>query len=152
MVVAFNRPVIDFDENSPSLDVTGATVASVSPHIATGEPSNAYLITLTPDGDGAITFSLAANKACADEGICTADGATLTEVPQALGIVAPITVSFRQSLHSVSEGHDLNVTVELSSAHRSVRTRYHPGLGKLDASDLRGGLLGRGGRHLRQGA
>ncbi len=122
VVVAFNRPVIDFDENSPSLDVTGATVASVSPHIATGEPSNAYLITLTPDGDGAITFSLAANKACADEGICTADGATLTEVPQALGIVAPITVSFRQSLHSVSEGHDLNVTVELSSAHRSVRT------------------------------
>ena len=87
VVIAFNQPVADFDQTTPSLSVTGATVASVSAHVAAGEPANAYLVTLTPDGDGAITFGLLADQASAGGGICTADGTTLSEVPS-----APVTI------------------------------------------------------------
>ena len=55
VVVSFSRPVVDFDETSPSLSVNGATVADVEPHVVAGEPAHAYLVTLTPDGDGAIS-------------------------------------------------------------------------------------------------
>ena len=44
VVVAFSRPVVDFDETSPSLSVTGGTVGSVRAHLVAGEPANAYLI------------------------------------------------------------------------------------------------------------
>ncbi len=68
VVVAFNRPVADFDETSPSLSVTGATAASVSPHRVAGEAANAYVVTLTPAGAGDITFGLVADETCADGG------------------------------------------------------------------------------------
>ena len=87
VVVAFNQPVVDFSAASPSLSVTGATVASVSAHVVAGEPANAYLVTLTPAGAGAISFRLVTGQACgANGGICTADGTTLSEVPAALVI------------------------------------------------------------------
>ena len=120
-IVAFNRPVVDFASASPSLSVTGGTVASVSAHVVAGESANAYLVTLTPDGDGAITFQLVANQGCADGGICAADGATLADVPAALVIVPPITVSFDQVSYSEREGNTLIVGVQLSSAHQGVR-------------------------------
>ncbi len=87
-VVAFSRPVADsgFTASSASLSVQGATVASVSAHVVAGEAANAYLVTLTPEGDGAITVSLVAEQACASGGICTADGTKLTEVPDPLVI------------------------------------------------------------------
>ena len=74
VVVAFSRPVVDFAASTPSLSVTGATGTSVGPHLVAGEPANAYLFTLTPDGAGAISFSLVANESCASGGICAADG------------------------------------------------------------------------------
>ena len=111
VVVAFNRPVVDFASDTPSLSVSGATVASVSPHVVAGEPANAYLVTLTPDGDGAITFSLVANEACADGGICAADGTALTSIPAALVIGGPVTVEFGQASYTVAEGGTVEVTV-----------------------------------------
>ena len=87
VVIAFNQPVVDFDQTTPSLSVTGASVADVEPHVVAGEPAHAYLVSLTPDGDGAITFGLLADQACADGGICTADGTTLSEVSS-----APVTI------------------------------------------------------------
>ncbi len=122
VVVAFSRPVVDFDENTPSISVTGATVASVSAHVVAGEPANAYLVTLTPDGDGAISFRLLTGQACgADGGICTADGTALSEAPSELVISAPVTVSFAQTEYSVSEGGMVSVQVRLSTAHQGVR-------------------------------
>ena len=88
VVVAFNRPVVDFAADSPSLSVSGGTVDSVSAHLVNGGPANAYLVTLTADGDGAITLELLTGQTCADGGICTADGATLTDSPEAL-VIAP---------------------------------------------------------------
>ena len=122
VVVAFSRPVVDFDETTPSLSVTGATVASVGPHVVAGEPANAYLVTLTPDGDGAISFRLLANQACADGGICTADGTTLSEVSATLVIGPPVTASFGQSAYPVREGATVSVAVRLSAAHQGVRS------------------------------
>ena len=78
VVVSFSRRVVDFDETTPSLSVTGATVASVSAHVVAGEPANAYLVTLTPAGAGAITFRLVTAQACDGGGICTADGTMLS--------------------------------------------------------------------------
>ena len=122
VVVAFSRPVVDFDENTPSLSVSGATVASVSAHVVAGEPANAYLVTLTPDGDGAISFRLLTGQACgADGGICAADGTVLSEAPSELVISAPVTVSFAQTEYSVSEGGMVSVQVRLSTAHQGVR-------------------------------
>ena len=121
VVVAFSRPVVDFAATSPSLSVTGGTIASVSAHVVAGEPTNAYLVTLTPEGDGAITFQLLTDQACADAGICTADGTTLSDVPAALVIGPPVTVSVGGAAYSVREGSTLTVPVHLSTAHRGVR-------------------------------
>lgn len=44
-VVAFNQPVVDFDHATGSLEVEGASVASVVPHVSADEPAHAYLIT-----------------------------------------------------------------------------------------------------------
>ena len=121
VVVAFSRPVVDFDATTPSLSVTGATVASVSPHLVAGEVANAYLFTLTPEGDGPISLRLVADRACADGGVCSADGTMLTEVPPALVIGPPPSVAFERATYSVGEGATLNVAVLLSNAHEGVR-------------------------------
>ena len=88
VVVAFNRPVVDFAASSASLSVRGATIASVSPHVAAGEAANAYIVTLTPDGNGTITVGLVADQACASGGVCTADSTTLTAIPSPLVIAS----------------------------------------------------------------
>ena len=84
VVVAFSRPVVDPDPAAttwPSVSVTGATIAGISPHMAPGDPANAYLVTLTPTGVGPITFALVPGQSCASGGICTAGGTVLSEVP-----------------------------------------------------------------------
>ena len=78
VVVALSRAVVDFDAGTPSVSIEGATVASVSAHVVGGEPANACLVTLAPEGTGDITFRLVADHSCADGGICTADGAALS--------------------------------------------------------------------------
>ena len=81
VVVAFSRPVVDLAADTTSVSVSGATIAGISPHVVPGDPANAYLFTLTPTGVGPITFALVAGQSCASDGICTADGTVLTEVP-----------------------------------------------------------------------
>ncbi|MXY18353.1 MAG: hypothetical protein F4Y57_15545, partial [Acidobacteria bacterium] len=118
VVVAFNRPIVDPTAGSPSVVVSGATVASVAAHEQAGAPANAYRFTLTPGGDGRITFSLATGKTCDSDGICTADGATLSKAPAAIQILGPGTVSFGSAAYRVSEGGSVNVQVRLSAAHQ----------------------------------
>ena len=115
VVVAFSEPVKDFAADTPSVSVTGATIASVAAHVAAGEPANAYLFTLTPDGDGPITLGLFANQSCASGGICTADGARLSEVPDAYTIEAPVRVSFEETSFTASEGASASIMVSLSA-------------------------------------
>ena len=79
VVVAFSRPVVDFDRATPSVRVTGARVESVAPHVVAGEAAHAYVFELVPDGDGPVGFSLVAYQSCDGGGICTKDGALLTE-------------------------------------------------------------------------
>ena len=121
IVVAFNRPVVDFDETSPSLSVTGATVASVSAHVVAGEPANTYLITLTPESAGSITLTILANQACDSGGICAADGTLLTDVPSAVVIGPPPSVTFERATQNVREGSTVTAYVRLSTAHQGVR-------------------------------
>ena len=81
VIVAFNQPVVDFSDASPSLSVTGATIESVLSHIVAGDPANAYVVTLTPAGASDITIGLVSDQPCADGGICTAGETVLSEVP-----------------------------------------------------------------------
>ena len=115
VVVAFSEPVVDFATDTPSVSVGGATIASVAAHVMPGEPANAYLFTLTPDGDGPITLGLFANQSCASGGICTADGARLSEVPGTYTIEAPVRVSFEETSFTASEGASASVMVSLSA-------------------------------------
>ena len=115
VVVAFSEPVKDFATDTPSVSVRGATIASVAAHVMPGEPANAYLFTLTPDGDGPITLGLFANQSCASGGICTADGARLSEVPGTYTIEAPVRVSFEETSFTATEGATASVMVSLSA-------------------------------------
>ena len=81
VVVAFSRPVVDFAADTRSVSLSGATIAGISPHVVAGDPANAYLFTLTPTGVGPITFALVTGQSCASDGICTAGGTVLSEVP-----------------------------------------------------------------------
>ena len=83
VVVSFNQPVVDFDETTASIAVSGGSLESVAPHVVAGEPAHSYLLTLAPDGEAAITVSLVASQACDAGGVCTADGSTLPQAPPA---------------------------------------------------------------------
>ena len=85
VVVAFNRPVVDFDSATPSITVEGAT-ASVSVHEQVGAPENAYAIELTPDGEGPVSLQVNSGLACGHGAICAADGSGLESVPDKLTI------------------------------------------------------------------
>ena len=91
VVVAFNQPVVDPVAATASVSVAGATVTGVSPHVVAGEVANAYIFTLEPDGYGSITVSLVADQPCDPGdtgGVCTADGRTLSAVPDPHRIAA----------------------------------------------------------------
>ena len=113
MVVAFNRPVVDFSASSPSLNVSGATVTSVAPHLVSGEAANAYLVTLAPVGAGRISVTVNTGRACGDGGVCTVDGTVVSAVQGSLVIRAPVAVSFGAAAYSVREGAALEVPVVL---------------------------------------
>ena len=82
-----------------------------------GEPANAYLFTLEPADGGAVTFALVADQACADGGICTADGTTLSAVPATHTIPGLVTVSFGEPVYTVTEGRTAGVLARLNRAH-----------------------------------
>ena len=86
VVVTFSRPVADFAPDSPSLAAQGATVASVAPRAAAGEPAHAYTVTLAPHGDRPVSFALLSGQPCHTGGICTADATPLDHTPAALTI------------------------------------------------------------------
>ena len=115
VAVAFSRPVADFAADTTSVSVTGATIAGISPHVAPGDPANAYLFTLTPTGVGPISFALVAGQPCASDGICTADGTVLTEVPDSHIIPArstgPVVASITSSAtHPTKDGFTVTIT------------------------------------------
>ena len=122
VVVAFSRPVKNFAAETPSLSVTGAEVTDVAPHIEAGAPANAYVLTLDPTGDEAVSVKLVADVnddgVCTADEICTADGTPLTGVPEtAHTIPGPVQVSFDEAAYTVTEGRTVEVVVELDRTH-----------------------------------
>ena len=118
VVIAFNRPVVDFTKDTPSVSVTGATIDSVDYHGEAGVAAHAYKFKLVPDGSGDITFTVLTDKACdsATGGICTADGATLATTPTAgYRITEQISVNFAQGAYTVAEGATVEVGVTLTA-------------------------------------
>ena len=119
VVVAFSRPVVDFAADTTSVSLSGATVAGISPHVAPGDPANAWLFTLTPTGVGPIAFALVAGQSCASGGVCTADGTVLTEAPASHVIppraTGPAVISIASSAtHPAKDG--FTVTIAFSES------------------------------------
>ena len=117
VVVAFNQPVADPDPAAttwPWVNVQGATVESVNPHIVPGDPANTYLFTLTPTGVGPITFALVAGQSCASGGICTAEGTVLTEVGASHVIPPPAHVKSIESDATHPTKDPFTVTITFS--------------------------------------
>ena len=83
VVVAFSEAVTGVSADTPSVAVTGASIASVQAHTEEGI-ENAWVFFLDPEGEGDVTFALAADAACASGGICTAGGTPLTQAPGAI--------------------------------------------------------------------
>ena len=115
VVIAFNQPVVDFENDTPSLGVQGATVDSVAPYFVTGESANAYQVTLIPDSAASISISLLAGQNCANSGICTADGGELVEAPAARTIYPAVTASFGQATYDAPEAGSIQIALMLSS-------------------------------------
>ena len=80
VVVAFSAPVAAFGADTPSVSATGASVDGVQRLDKEGL-ENAYVFFLTPEGHQAIVFRLHANRACTDDGICTADRRQMSNSP-----------------------------------------------------------------------
>ena len=85
VIVAFSDAVSGIAADTPSVEVTGATVSSVQAHTEAGI-ENAWAFVLAPEGIGDVTFTMVADAACASGGICTGGGTVLTQVPAALTI------------------------------------------------------------------
>ena len=81
VVVTFNRAVAAIALDTSSVELTGATLASVSPLGETAE-ANDWVFYLAPDGAGPIGFTLRTERPCdgSAKGICSADGAELSSV------------------------------------------------------------------------
>ena len=78
VIVTFSLPVQSFEKTTPSVSLTGATVRSVSQHQEEGL-ENAWIFFLEPEDNEDIVFTLAAGQSCDAGGICTQDGATLSQ-------------------------------------------------------------------------
>ena len=119
VVVAFNQPVVDFSASSPSISVQGGAVKSVGPHLVAGEPANAYVVVLTPDGAGPVTFSLVSGQSCASSGVCTAGGTVLSEVPapHVIALPPPVPVTATMTSDAAHPTKDpFTVTIVFSEA------------------------------------
>ena len=88
VVVTFSEAVSTIAASTPSVQVTGGSVALAQAHTEDGL-ENAWIFFLTPEGNGDMTFTLSAGAACDSGGICTAAGTTLTEVPAARTLPGP---------------------------------------------------------------
>ena len=78
VIVTFSLPVQSFEKTTPSVSLTGATVRSVSQHQEEGL-ENAWIFFLEPEDNEDIVFTLAAGQSCDAGGICTQDGAMLSQ-------------------------------------------------------------------------
>ena len=81
VVVTFNRAVAAIAPDTSSVELTGATLASVSP-LGETAAANDWVFYLVPDGAGPIGFTLRTERPCGGsaKGICSADGAVLSSV------------------------------------------------------------------------
>ncbi len=81
VVVTFNRAVAAIALDTSSVELTGATLASVSP-LGETAAANDWVFYLVPDGAGPIGFTLRTERPCGGsaKGICSADGAVLSSV------------------------------------------------------------------------
>ncbi|MYA33951.1 MAG: hypothetical protein F4164_08955 [Gemmatimonadales bacterium] len=79
MVLEFSAAVDTIEVNTPSVQVTNASVVTAQAHTETGV-TNGWILVLEPDGAETIKVRLVAGKACSDKGICSG-GTMLQSVP-----------------------------------------------------------------------
>ena len=109
VIVAFSAAVNTFGTHTPSVQVTGGSLTSVTAQDL-DEIDNAWLFVLAPSGDSNVTLELIPNQACANGGICTTGGTPVTAVPATLTIPgpdqAPTTAPLTARFANVPPDHD----------------------------------------------
>ena len=88
VIVEFSEAVASFTKSTPSVRLTGGTIANVQSHTETGL-EHAYILWLTPTGNADVTFTLLADAECDAGAICTTAGTELTGVPATRTIPGP---------------------------------------------------------------
>ena len=113
VIVAFNQSVAAIAADTPSVTVAGGTLDAVRRHTEAGS-ANLWAFAIDPDGNGDVTFTLAAGHGCASGGICTPEGTTLSMVlARPLVIPGPsdepaVPATLSASFTGMPEEHDTN--------------------------------------------
>ena len=113
VVVAFNQAVTSFTKETPSVSVTGATVVSVAAHTEAGM-EHTYLVTLDPEGDDDVTFSLIPEQSCITGGICTNARNMLSTAPAPLTITGPeeVVITSYMSVGDATASEEDDATID----------------------------------------
>ena len=129
VVVTFNRAVAAIALDTSSVELTGATLASVSP-LGETAAANDWVFYLVPDGAGPIGFTLRTERPCGGsaKGICSADGAELLSVsgsPQTLPGPSPtplrtLSAAVGGNYHSADHGGPSDLPQVVVTFNRAV--------------------------------
>ena len=134
VVVAFDRAMATIAADTPSVSLTGATIASIAQSTEAGL-ENAWIFILAPDGRGDITFTLLPDKPCEARGICAAEDGTLVSVPGAHTIPGP-------GATPVPVTTTLTVEGAVSDGAFPVRVAFSAAVTGFEGSDLTAGQVG----------
>ena len=145
LVVTFNRPVADFSQETPSVQVTGGRVSDVltfSVQSENGGTEKLYIFVLNATAEGPMTFRLIPNRTCSSSGICTENGDLLTGVPEARVIPGVGTISFEEASYTVTELAAAEVAVSLKpepgrNVAIPISVTYGSGIGVEDVAGIR---------------
>ena len=116
--VRFNQPVAAFSVSTPSVQVDGGTLESVTSSTvdlpAVGS-IKVYTFILMASGDGSLTFRLARGKSCAAGGICGSNGAVLWSSLAPRMIPGPVEVTFEYDSYTTTHSMPAQIAVSLDT-------------------------------------
>ena len=116
--VRFSQPVAAFAADTPSVEVDGGSVQSVSSstfQLPVAGNVKVYTFVLVASGNGPVTFRLNTGQSCNVGGICGSDGNTLRTVPVPRAIPGPVTANFESGSYTAAHSIPAEVVVSLDA-------------------------------------
>ena len=116
--VRFSQPVAAFAADTPSVEVDGGSVQSVSSstfQLPVAGSVRVYTFVLMASGNGPVTIRLITRQSCNVGGICGSGGTTLRTVPAPRTIPGPVTATFESESHTATHSMPAEVVVSLDA-------------------------------------